>query len=73
MSEATRRERSATGSIAWRRNPGTGAEQWHARLTLNDGSRRFVPLDPSIAHDEAARALPSARGLAAEAKREVRK
>ena len=35
--------RPATGSVKWRRNAKTGVAQWHARVTLKDGSRPFVP------------------------------
>ena len=73
MTERTRGERPAAGSISWRRNPKTGAEHWHVRLTLLDGSRRFVPLDPSIAHQDEARAVACAREFAGEARREVRR
>ena len=46
---------SAT-ALAWRKSQESGAEQWHARLTLRDGSRPLVPLDPSIARDDETRA-----------------
>jgi hypothetical protein len=44
--------RPATGAVEWRRNPKTGARQWFARLSLADGSRPFVELDPTIPHDD---------------------
>jgi hypothetical protein len=47
--------RKNTGTIDWRCNAKTGVVQWHAQLTLADGSRPFVPLDPKIPeHDKAA-------------------
>lgn len=40
--------RAATGTLVWRKNAATGAEEWHVRVRLPDGTRPFVPL-PGIA------------------------
>lgn len=73
MTDTTRRGRPAkAGWLHWRRNPRTGACQWFTQLTLPDGARPLVELDPSIPeHDrEAAKACAlevseQARGSAA--------
>lgn len=58
--------RPATGSIGWRRNVKTGVMQWHARITLADGSRsRPIPLDPSIPEDDREHAKTCARDVSA--------
>ncbi len=56
--QETRRKggRPATGSLSWRRNPRTGALQWYAQITLADGSRPLVELDPTITEADRAAA-----------------
>jgi integrase len=46
----------------------TGVVHWHARLTLKDGSRPLVPLDPSIPREDVARAKAGARLVSSEAR-----
>ena len=69
MTTASKGGRPATGSIKWRRNPKTEKPQWFVRLTLADGSRPFVALDPSIPREDEGRARESARTVADEARR----
>lgn len=49
--------RPRTGSVVWQRG------QWYARITLEDGSRKPVPLDPAIARDDVEGARACARSL----------
>ncbi len=60
--------RPATGSIRWKRNPATGAFQWFARLTLVDGSRPIVGLDPSLGREDEAAARDCARAVSERAR-----
>ena len=60
--------RPATGYVKWRRNPKTGATHWHAQVTLKDGSRPWVPLDPSIPRDDEAGAKACALRVSDEAR-----
>lgn len=46
------RRRPPSGSVRWRTNEQTGRAQWYGRVTLVDGSRPFVPLDPSIGRSD---------------------
>ncbi len=50
MSRGAGGGRPATGSIegGWRRNKRTGIVHWHARVTMPDGRREWVPLDRRI-------------------------
>lgn len=43
--------RPATGTVDWRRDD-LGKMRWHVRVTLQDGSRPWVPLDPSLTRDD---------------------
>jgi hypothetical protein len=45
----------ATGSVKWTKDK-AGLERWHGRVTMPDGSRPFVPLDPAIPRTVEARA-----------------
>jgi integrase len=61
--------RPATGSVKWRRHAKPPHRlQWHARITLADGSRPWIALDPSIAADDVA----GARRCAAETSADFR-
>jgi integrase len=60
--------RPATGHVRWRRNTKTGVVHWHTRLTLKDGSRPWVPLDPSIPRDDEPRARECAKLVSNEAR-----
>ncbi len=53
--------RPATGWTKWRRNAKTGLVHWHVQITLKDGSRPWVPLDPSIPQDDVAGAKACAK------------
>lgn len=55
VARARRRGRPASGSLRWR------AGQWWAQITLLDGSRPVVELDPEIPRDDRARARACAR------------
>jgi integrase len=46
--------------------------QWFARLTLVDGGRKFVPLDPSIPHEDMQSARKAAADVSALARNERR-
>ena len=48
----------------------TGAPQWFGRVTLPGGRRRFVALDPSIPHEDEARARAGAMRVSALARGE---
>lgn len=54
--------RPATGSIKWR------AGQWWARVTLPNGSRPWVDLDPNILRDDVAGAKACAAQVSADAR-----
>ena len=49
--------RPRTGSVVWQRG------QWRARITLADGSRKLVSLDPAIARDDVEGARACARSV----------
>ncbi len=61
MPHQRQRGRPATGWLHWQRNARTGAHQWFAQLTLADGSRPIVELNPRIPESdrEAAKACAS--------------
>lgn len=54
--------RPATGTVEWKRG------QWWARVTLADGKRPLVALDPSIPREDEARARACAAVVSAEAR-----
>ena len=60
--------RPATGSLKWRRPAKGGDPHWHVRLTLADGSRPLVPLDPKIPHEDVARAKACAKAVSDDAR-----
>lgn len=60
--------RPATGWVKWRKSATTGRRHWHVRLTLTNGARPWVPLDPGIAHEDEAGARASARLVSDEAR-----
>lgn len=60
--------RPAIGWIKWRRNAKTGAKHWHVCITLADGSRPWVPLDPSIPETDVVRARACAKLVSDEAR-----
>jgi hypothetical protein len=65
--------RPATGSIKWARNRQTGVWQWHARLTLLDGSRTaWLPIDPGIAQGDVERAKACAAQVVSHVRDEER-
>ena len=66
-----RRGRPATGSLKWKRNH-RGDWQWFARVTLADGSRPEVPLDPKIPHERRDLARACASEVSAKARVEGR-
>ena len=45
----------ATGQVKWTKDK-AGLERWHGRVTMPDGTRRFVALDPAIPRTDEARA-----------------
>ncbi len=47
--------RPATGAVKWTKDK-AGLERWHGRVTMPDGKRQFVPLDPAIPRTDEARA-----------------
>jgi integrase len=53
--------RPATGSVLWKKG------QWWARVTIADGTRPVVPLDPGIPREEVARARACAAEVAGRA------
>jgi integrase len=55
--------RPAKGSTEWRRNPKTGRSQWFARVSLLDGTRPFVELDPAIPREDEQRARDCASAI----------
>lgn len=61
MSTTSKGGRPATGTVKWRRNKKTGAMQWHARITLPDGSRPWAALDPRITREDVEGAKACAR------------
>jgi len=61
--------RPATGTVKWRRNPTTQRYHWHARITLSNGTRPWVELDPSIAEDDTAGARRCAVVVSEQARR----
>lgn len=52
---ARRGGRPPTGSLQWTQDK-RGVWRWHARISLTDGSRPLVPLDPAIPQDDRVRA-----------------
>jgi len=47
--------RPATGAVKWTKDR-AGLERWHGRVTMPDGKRQFVPLDPAISRTDEPRA-----------------
>ncbi|MGA2451637.1 MAG: hypothetical protein ABTD50_23520 [Polyangiaceae bacterium] len=47
--------RPATGAVKWTKDKAR-LERWHGRVTMPDGKRQFVPLDPAIPRTDEARA-----------------
>jgi integrase len=66
--ESRRGGRPAKGCVKWRRNAKTGRRHWHVRLTLADGSRPWVALDPAILEDEKAAAEACGKVVSDEAR-----
>lgn len=60
--------RPAVGWIKWKRNGKTGATHWHVCITLADGSRPWVPLDPGIPESDQVRARACAKLVSDEAR-----
>ncbi len=57
--------RPATGYIEWRRNAKTGVPHWHVQVSLEDGSRPFLPLDPRIPEHDRATAQAAGKEMSA--------
>ena len=68
---SSKRGRRATGCPEWRRNPKTGAFQWFARISLLDGSRPFVELDPAIPQEDEEAARECAASVSGLARRDA--
>ncbi len=60
--------RPATGWVKWRRNAKTRAMQWHVNVTLRDGSRTWIALDPDLTKDNEAGARACAKLVSDEAR-----
>ena len=60
--------RPSSGSVSWRRDPRTEAWQWFVRLSLSDGTRPYVALDPSIPREDEPAARACARAVSDQAR-----
>ena len=62
--------RPATGTLKWRRDPKQPGKpaHWHVRISLVNGERPWVALDPTIPREDEARARAGAREVSDEAR-----